>query len=199
MDSVIAGMNLTVLFMGASFSGKEKLFDGDKYELPLACHFIDRLFATMRQKFRKFEVRMRSGLITKEKVYDCNSENKYNTLRLRENDWEGAELVNINTIAIENAEDFKKEAQRAIKQKNRLVLEFKDLYSSYLDLTIIRDGEEQSGKVISNITFLEIPGLELLAQSHNNLKNKEATLSTKSLLNFASILNDLSKNPETIP
>lgn len=30
LDSVLRGMNLTVLFVGASFSGKEKLFDGDK-------------------------------------------------------------------------------------------------------------------------------------------------------------------------
>jgi hypothetical protein len=47
-------MNLTVLYIGASFSGKEKLFDGDKRELPLAYHFIDKLFGSLRQKYRKF-------------------------------------------------------------------------------------------------------------------------------------------------
>jgi hypothetical protein len=54
LDSFIRGVNLTVLFIGASFSGKEKLFDGNKNELPLAFHFVDRLFPVLRQKFRKF-------------------------------------------------------------------------------------------------------------------------------------------------
>jgi hypothetical protein len=73
LDAILKGMNLTVLFIGASFSGKEKLFDGDKRELPLACHFVEKLFSAMRQKFRKFEIRMRAGLAIKEKLYDCNS------------------------------------------------------------------------------------------------------------------------------
>jgi len=30
MDNFVKGMNLTVLYIGASFSGKEKLFDGNK-------------------------------------------------------------------------------------------------------------------------------------------------------------------------
>jgi hypothetical protein len=66
-------MNLTVLYIGASFSGKEKLFDGDKRELPLAYHFIDKLFGALRQKYRKFELRMKAGVGIKEKLYDCNS------------------------------------------------------------------------------------------------------------------------------
>jgi len=37
-----------------------------------------------------------------------------------------------------------------------------------------------------------------MAQSQNSVRSKEASLSTKSLLNFAAILNDLSKNPETV-
>lgn len=133
-------MNLTVLFVGASFSGKEKLFDGDKRESPLACHFVDKLFSALRQKFRKFQVRLRVGLAVKEKLYDCNSQNKYGTLKVRETPWQGIEMVNMNAIAIENGQDFKREIQRAVKQKNRLILEFKDLYTSFLDLTIIRDG-----------------------------------------------------------
>lgn len=40
--------------------------------------------------------------------------------------------------------------------------------------------------------------MELLAQPQNVARSKEASLSTKSLFNFASILNDLSKNPEAI-
>ena len=66
----------------------------------------------------------------------------------------------MNSIPIENAEDFKKELQRAIKQKNRLILEFKDLYTSYLSLTLVREGEDQyDGKVISTATFIEVPGV----------------------------------------
>ena len=82
-------MNLTVLYVGASFSGKEKLFDGNKQELPLACHFVDRLFTSLRQNFRRYELRMKMGLVCKEKIYDCNSENKYGTLKIRENEWDG--------------------------------------------------------------------------------------------------------------
>lgn len=55
----------------------------------MACHFVDRLFASLRQKFRKYELRMKMALIAREKIYDCNSDNKYGTLKLRENEWEG--------------------------------------------------------------------------------------------------------------
>lgn len=103
---------------------------------------------------------MRAGVAVKEKLYDCNSENKYGTLKVRESAWEGIEMVNMSAIPIESGEDFKRELQRAVKQKNRLILEFKDLYTSFLDLTIIRDGEEDhEGAVISTLTFVEIPGV----------------------------------------
>lgn len=155
LDGVLAGMNLTVLFVGASFSGKEKLFDGDKRELPLACHFVDKLLPALRQRTRKFELRMRAGLAVKEKLYDCNSENKYSTLKVRESAWEGIEMVNMNTVPIENGEDFKREIQRAVKQKNRLVLEFKDLYASFLELILIRPSDiEHEGTIVSSVTFL---------------------------------------------
>lgn len=102
-------------------------------------------------------------------------------------------------VPIESPEDFRTEIQRAVKQKNRLVLEFKDLYTSYLSLTLIReDDEPEKGKIISTATFIEVPGVELLAQPQNAVRSKEASLSTRSLFNFAAILNDLSKNPEAI-
>jgi hypothetical protein len=142
---------------------------------------------------------MKMGLVCKEKIYDCNSDNKYGTLKLRENEWEGPEIVNMNSVPIDGPEDFLKEAQRAIKQKNRLVLEFKDLYTSYLALTLIREGpEREDGRVVSTAAFIEVPGIELLAQSHNAARSKESSLSTKSLFNFAAILSDLSKNPEAV-
>jgi hypothetical protein len=51
---------------------------------------------------------MRVGLVVKEKIYDCNSENKYATLKLKETDWEGVEISSINTVIIQNYDDFKK-------------------------------------------------------------------------------------------
>lgn len=44
-----------------------------------------------------------------------------------------------------------------------------------------------------------MPGVELLSQPSNTIKNKEASLSTKSLFNFASILNDYNRNAEAVP
>jgi hypothetical protein len=50
--------------------------------------------------------------------------------------------------------------QRAIKQKNRLVLEFKDLYTSYLSLILIREPDSSDdGKIISTANFIEVPGV----------------------------------------
>ena len=43
---------------------------------------------------------MRLGLAVNEKLYDCTSENKYGTLKVRENAWEGIEVVNMNAIPI---------------------------------------------------------------------------------------------------
>lgn len=41
--------------------------------------------------------------------------------------------------------------------------------------------------------------MELLSESHNKLKNKEGSSSTKSLIGFSSMINELSKNPEAVP
>lgn len=90
--------------------------------------------------------------------------------------------------------------QRAVKQKNRLILEFKDLYASFLDLTIIRDGEEEhEGAVLSTLTFLELPGVEILAQPQGTIKHKEGSLATRSLLNLTAVLHDLTANPDAVP
>lgn len=47
-------------------------------------------------------------------------------------------LPNACTVIIENAEDFLNEIKRGVKQKNKLVLEYKELYTSYLELDFIR-------------------------------------------------------------
>jgi hypothetical protein len=74
------------------------------------------------------------------------------------------------------------------------------LYSSFLDLTIIRDGEEEhEGSVISTLTFVEIPGVEILSQPQGSIKNKEGSLATRSLLNLTAILHDLTTNPDAVP
>lgn len=51
---------------------------------------------------------MKMGLIVKEKIYDCNSDNKYGTLKIRENEWEGIEIVNMNSVPIDSPDDFRK-------------------------------------------------------------------------------------------
>ena len=136
---------------------------------------------------------MQVALVVKEKIYDCFSDNKYGTLKMRQNDWEGPEIQSLFNVPIENTEDFKRDLQKAVRQKNKLVLEFKDLYTSVMILTLIREGEE--GNVVSTVKFFEMPGVELLSQSHNTLKHKESSLSTRSLINFASILNEYNRNP----
>lgn len=73
LDLMLKGMNLTVLLVGASFSGKERIFDGDKQQYPMVYHFTDRLFPALRQNYRRFEVRVKVGLMVKEKIYDCLS------------------------------------------------------------------------------------------------------------------------------
>jgi hypothetical protein len=54
MDEFVRGMNLSVLFIGSSFSGKERLFDGSKNELPLACSFVEKLIPILRQRYGRW-------------------------------------------------------------------------------------------------------------------------------------------------
>ena len=126
MENFLKTLNMTDSRLCQTYpshlGGKEKIFDGDKQEYPLSYHFVERLFPILRQNFRKFELRMQVALAVKEKIYDCFSDNKYGTLKTRQNDWEGPEIQSIINVPIENIEDFKRDMQRAIRQKNKLVL-----------------------------------------------------------------------------
>lgn len=53
------GMNMTVLYVGATFSGKERLADGSKSELPMAEHLFDKIYNLQRRKNRPTEYRLR--------------------------------------------------------------------------------------------------------------------------------------------
>lgn len=61
---------------------------------------------------------------------------------------------------MENGEDFLNEVKRGIKQKNKLVLEYKELYMSYLELDFIRENESNDrNSVISKLRIFEVPGV----------------------------------------
>ena len=83
------GMNMSVFYIGASFSGKEKLADGTKSELPLSQCLFDRVYNSLRRKNRQVEYRMQMIVIINEKVYDCFSETKTATVKLKADKWEG--------------------------------------------------------------------------------------------------------------
>ena len=90
IEEIGSGMNMTVLYVGASFSGKEKLNDGNKAELPLSSYFIDRLYSHLKKKGRNVEYRAKMLTIINEKVFDCFSESKAH-IKVREDKWEGVE------------------------------------------------------------------------------------------------------------
>lgn len=52
-------MNMSVFYIGSTFSGKEKLADGTKAELPLCEYLFDRIFNSQRRKNRKTEYRLK--------------------------------------------------------------------------------------------------------------------------------------------
>jgi hypothetical protein len=69
-------------------------------------------------------------------------------------------LPNACTVIIENGEDFNNEVKRGIKQKNKLVLEYKELYMSYLELDFIHESEgNERNSIISKLRVFEIPGV----------------------------------------
>lgn len=138
-------MNMSVFYIGSTFSGKEKLADGTKSELPLCEYFFDRLFNAQRRKNRKTEYRLRMVSIVNEKVYDCFGDTRTNNIKLKEEKWEGVEPTMCKTITIGSPQDFGAELSRAIKQKNKLVLELKDYFSTHLCLEVIqKDPEDEN-------------------------------------------------------
>ena len=53
VEDLANGMNMSIFYIGSSFSGKEKLADGSKSELPLSEYLVDRIFNSLRRKNRK--------------------------------------------------------------------------------------------------------------------------------------------------
>lgn len=73
-------------------------------------------------------------VIINEKVYDCFSDSRSNNIKLKQQKWEGVQPVMSKTITIGSPQDFGAELGRAIKQKNKLVLQLKDYFSTHLCL-----------------------------------------------------------------
>lgn len=56
-------MNISVFYIGSTFSGKEKLADGTKNEFPLSEYIFDKIFNGQRRKNRKTEYRLKMLVI----------------------------------------------------------------------------------------------------------------------------------------
>lgn len=82
-------MNMSVFYVGSTFSGKEKLADGTKSELPLCEYLFDRIYNSQRRKNRQTQYRLKMIVIVNEKVYDCFGDSKTNHIKLKEEKWEG--------------------------------------------------------------------------------------------------------------
>ncbi len=80
---------------------------------------------------------MKMVVCIKEKMYDCLSDNRYFMVKPQENSWEGITLPNATNVIIENSEDFLNELQRGVKHKNKLILEYKELYTGFLTIEFI--------------------------------------------------------------
>ena len=84
------------------------------------------------------EYRLRMVAIISEKVYDCFDGSKTVTVKVKEDKWEGVEPMMAKTVTIGSPQDFGAELAKAVKNKNRLTLELKDLYATHLCLDIIQ-------------------------------------------------------------
>lgn len=58
-------MNLSVFYIGATNSGKERLFDGNKHENALIYYFVNYALPMFKKKYRKLEIRMKMVLSIK--------------------------------------------------------------------------------------------------------------------------------------
>ena len=64
------------------------------------------------------------------------------------------------TIPIQSPHEFGAELSKATKQKNKLVLELKDMYCSFLTLEIIqKNPEDPKQNIVSKLNVVEIPGV----------------------------------------
>jgi hypothetical protein len=60
---------------------------------------------------------------------------------------------------------------------------------SYLEMDFVHEKEGSEREwVVSRLRVFEVPGVEVLGDSHSTAKVKEAAKSVKSLLNFTALL-----------
>lgn len=62
VEDYLAGKNATVLLIGSTYSGKERVFDGYKDEQPLAEHFLLKILPILRSRFNRYDVKVRAAV-----------------------------------------------------------------------------------------------------------------------------------------
>lgn len=93
-------------------------------------------------------------------------------------------------VPISTPQDFGAELSKAIKQKNKLIMEIKDLCSTHLCLEIIqKHPEDEKENIVSKLNIFEIAGLECLNSAHSVIKIKDSPSSTRSLIGFSTLVN----------
>ena len=74
---------------------------------------------------------------------------------MKEDVWEGVEAAMCKTIPIQSPNEFSMELNKAIKQKNKLVLDLKDMYTTFMTLEIIqKSSENEKENVISKLNVV---------------------------------------------
>ena len=103
------------------------------------------------------------------------------------------------TTTIGSPQDFGAELTKAIKNKNKLVLELKDLYATHLCFEIIqKNPDDPKENIVSKFNVFEVPGVEALRNSHGVIKIKDSPASTRSLIGFSHLVTEMAKFPDCI-
>lgn len=202
VSPVVQGLNLAVMAVGASGSGKSFTLNGSASEFGVIHYFVEGLFNTLNNTLEnepgvaiKHTLRMQFIEIVNEEITDLLTKSK-RPVTIEPDEWETVAIQGADRRIIGSAEQFAELHSMAVQNKTSASTEFGNLShkaATILTLDLIQTIESSTDVqvLVSKLTFVECPGIEVLAQSPETVRLSQGPTLNQAVLALQDVVGDV--------
>ena len=175
----LQGINLGILSIGSSVSGKRQTLEGSKSISGVISLFMEGLFAGIEEKGRietdsySCAVKMQFVEILNEEVNNLIPHNGMGVFKVAMSTWEGPIIEGMDKWLIESSEDFNKIYKAGVNNRKETSDDkgkLSERASTALILEITQTIGDNAQVFMSKVVFVELPSVEILEKDKEVLK-----------------------------
>mgnify|MGYP000104790623 CR=1 FL=1 len=204
------GMNVSILAVGSSGSGKSYLLEGSRQDPGMILLVADYAFTVLdkkksdylnsgRARSYRYSLRIKCVEIVNEEIVDLLAFSSANgdLLKAVNNEWEGPTVANATWVSVNTIEEFNDFFLRGQSNRTRNIDEFgrqSSKATAHFTIELLQTTEAQDQETlvtISKFTFFDLPSIELLGENQDAVINRQGPSLNKSLFAFNTLVTNM--------